>query len=271
MRASNCTCGKNHKNLMGQHKCIGKQIGKNAETRGNYDEIIGYGVGKNEYGGMTAIVRAVAILALFRDCLTAEYCEFDRKGRGSALNHDLYGYDPSQGVAVIQARQCIGTKYGKTSHKTYFLAGHNEITGSPFCHPVGSHAIRAAINAGANSIGVVIAAQKWMWEVTDAQLKISVRQGDLLLVPESKLPGDAVTVQAIGDNESSPRNCHMMTLAGSHVLHAAEIRKNGRIYALDPQLIHNKDQHAPVAVNGWASVRIAREAPAWDFAERKGD
>lgn len=246
MKSQNCTCGKNHRTLAAQHKCIGKQIGKNAERRGNYDEIIGY-----------ETVQARTIIALFRDCLTAEYCEFDRKGRGTALNHDLYGYDPAQGVAVIQARQCIGTKYGKSSHKTYFLCGHNEITGLSFVHPVGSHAIRAAINAGGNAVEVVKAAQRWMWEATPLQLSKSVRQGDLLLVPEKEPAGEYVG--------------EVMTIANSHQVTADEIKKNGRIYAKNPVLTHTKGQHETVAIDGWASVRIAREASAWDFAQRKGD
>jgi len=246
MKKQNCTCGKSHRTLPAQHKCIKKQIGKNVESRGNYDQVLNFGR-----------VRVATIISLFRDCLTAEYCDFDRKGRGTALNHDLYGYDPDQGVAVIQARQCIGTKYGKTTHKTYFLCGHNEITGASFVHPVGSHAIRAAINSGGNSVEVVKAAQRWMWQVTPAQLAKAVRQGDLLLVPEKEPAGEY--------------RGEIMTLAGSHQLSADEIRENGHVYAKNPVLHHTKNQHEPVAVSGWASVRVAREAAAWDFAQRQGD
>lgn len=246
MKIQNCICGKHHRTLPAQHKCLGKTINKQPEIRGDFDEILKIGP-----------VWPKTILALFRDCLTPEYCEFDRKGRGTALNHDLYGYDPSQGVAVVQARQCIGTKYGKTSHKTYFLCGHNEITGAAFVHPVGSHAIRAAINAGGNSVEVVFTAQRWMWEVTPKQLATAVRQGDLLLVPEKTPAGEY--------------RGEVMTLAGSHEIHADEIRENGMVYALNPRLIHTKNQHEPVTVTGWASVRVAREASAWNFAERKGD
>lgn len=247
-----CVCGKKHRTLVANHTCIGKLIGKHKEMRGNYDEIVRFGDTTT-----TCAVKPGQIIALFQDCLTEEYCNFDRKGRGSALNHDLYGYDPKQGVAVIQARQCIGNKYGKRSRKTYFLCGHNEITGSAFVHPVSSHAIRAAINAGADFVEVVKAAQRWMWEITPLQLAKSVRQGDLLLVPEKKPAGEY--------------RGEIMTLGGSHEVHASEIRENGRIYALNPRLIHTKGQHAPVAVEGWASVRIAREADAWDFAQRIGD
>lgn len=264
MKTQNCNCGKNHKTLTARHNCIAKQIGRNQEKRGTYDEILGYGsVSSSPDGkysasyGKSYVVNANTIVALFRDCLTEEYCEFDKKGRGSALNHDLYGYDPKQGVAVIQARQCIGTKYGKSSHKTYFLCGHNEITGSAFVHPVGSHAIRAAINAGGNAVEVVKAAQRWMWEITQAQLSKSVRQGDLLIVPEKAPSGEY--------------RGEVMVLAGSHEVQADEIRENGRVYALNPRLIHTKGQHHPVAVQGWASIRIAREASAWDFAQRRGD
>jgi hypothetical protein len=34
-------------------------------------------------------------------------------------------------------------------------------------------------------------------------------------------------------------------------------------------MVHAKNQHAPVELlDGWYSVRVAREADAWNFAER---
>jgi hypothetical protein len=97
-----------------------------------------------------------------------------------------------------------------------------------------------------------------MWQVTSKQLLSSVRQGDLLLVPEKGEPTGVSKGQ-------------VMTLAGSHEVHASDIRVNGRIYALNPRLIHKKGQHAPVAIDGWVSVRVARETDAWNFAIRLGD
>lgn len=252
-----CICGKKHKTSVKYHACLGDIIKKSCESRDIYEAITGW---KKKEGCEAQTLSAKTIIKNFKDCLDEEYVDFDRKGRGSSLNHDLYGYDPVQGVAVIQARQAFRERrnHFMATHKTYFLCGHNEITNEPFRHPISSSAIRGAIRSGADAAGVVAAAQKWMWEVTDKQLRVSVRQGDLLLVPERGEPQGNYMGQ-------------LMTLAGSHEVHASEIRKNGRIYARNPQLIHVKGQHAPIAIEGWASVRVARDAPAWNFATRIGD
>jgi hypothetical protein len=232
---------------------------KLAESRDIYEAIIGWKVMGGD-GKESFVLSAKSIKPLFADCLDPEYVAFDFKGRGDALNHDLYGYDPNQGVAVIQARHAFRQRknHFMSTHKTYFLCGRNEITGEPFRHPISSAAIRGAIRSGADAVGVVRAAQRWMWSVTDKQLSASIRQGDLLLVPE----------------RGEPKGYNMgqsMTLANSHEVHASEIRKNGRIYARNPQLVHTKGQHAPIAIEGWASVRVAQDAPAWNFAVRIGD
>ena len=60
-----------------------------------------------------------------------------------------------------------------------------------------------------------------------------------------------------------------LTVAESHRILADEIRLNGRCYAKNPTMVHAKNQHAPVELlDGWYSVRVAREADAWNFAER---
>lgn len=254
-------CKKAHRTKKSKHRCLIPIVLK-GEIRGHFDEIVHFGASTLEDHRKTCqYLQAKSVVNLFKDALDKEYVDFDRKGRGSSLNHDLYGYDASQGVAVIQGRQAYRThKNGYLStRKTYFLCGHNE-SGTPFRHPISSSAIRGSINAGANALGVVRAAQRWMWEVTEKQLSSGVRQGDLLLVPEFREPKGEHKGQA-------------MTLAESHEIHATEIIEgaNGRIYAKNPRIVHSKGQHAPIAVDGWASVRIGREASAWDFAERIGD
>lgn len=254
-------CKKIHRTKKASHRCLMPRVQK-GEIRGHFDEVVSFGTSNLENLSQTrSRIPARGVVHLFKESLDEEYVGFDRKGRGSSLNHDLYGYDASQGVAIIQSRQAYRThKNGYLStRKTYFLCGHNE-NGAPFRHPISSSAVRGAINAGANALGVVRAAQRWMWEVTDNQLSAGVRQGDLLLVPEHREPK--------GEHKGQ-----VMTLAESHEIHATEIIEgaNGRIYAKNPRIIHSKGQHAPIAVDGWASVRIGREASAWDFAERIGD
>ena len=232
------------------HREIGRAV---APVRvGAWDEIAGFGD-----------VCASRIIDLFRPALEEEYIDLDRKGRGSCLNHDLYAYDPGQGVAVIQARQYYkrsARHYGAT-RKTYFLCGRNEITGEYFRHPVSAHTVRAACRRSTDPTraDVVRAVQRWMWQVTEKQLSAAVRQGDILLVPER-------------EPKNAPSRGVSLTVAESHRILADEIRLNGRCYALNPTMVHAKGQHAPVEMlDGWYSIRVARTAHAWDFAERIGD
>lgn len=244
-------CGSVHKRREAYHKCYSKAIQGKKLTRGEYDEITGW-VGAD-----------IHVMKLFRDCREEDYVEFDRKGRGDSLNHDLYAYDPSQGVAVIQARHAF-RRYRNgylSTHKTYFLAGYNEITNQPFRHPVSAAAVRGAIRANPDdSVAVVRAIQKWMWGVTEKQLRNSLRQGDILLLPAREK--DALSADFIGTT---------YMVQETHEITADSVRMSGRIYALNPSLVHKKGQHAPVAMEGWASIRVAREVRAWDFAERLGD
>jgi len=254
--------GKKHRTWEAMHKSIAKEIKPYPVRRDYYDAIAGWGRQTNALYS-APVIRATAVICVFRECLEAEYIEFDVKGRGAALNHALYGYDPAQGVAVVQARQALRRrKFGYlTTHKTYFLVGRNEITGEYFRHPVSAHAVRAAIRKNPDPAAAVRAVQRWMWEVSEKQLAQAVRQGDILLVPEKRVPdwtgGDALY--------------HRLTVAESHEIRADEIRVNGRCYALNPTIVHTKGQHAPVAMEGWVSVRVARESDAWDFAVRVGD
>lgn len=241
---------KKHRKWSVVHAEIGKRI-KPAET-GRWGEIMCF-----------RRIMASVIVDLFRGALDAEYVELDDKQRGSCLNHDLYAYDPKQGVAIIQARQFYRrakNHYGAT-RKTYFLCGKNGITGEYFRHPIGAHAVRAACRKSTEKTraDVVFACQRWMWEVTAKQLEKSVRQGDILLVPE-KPPTSA---RPVGMS---------LTVAKSHKILGDEIRLNKKCYTLNPRIVHTKNQHAPVELfDGWRSIRVARTATAWDFAERIGD
>jgi|GEM_PF-3146011 len=250
----NPVTGQKHRKWSTLHHAIDKSLAGCKPYRDYYDAIQRWEPVPSE------IIHAGKIIALFLPALDDEYVDFDGKGRGSALNHDLYGYDPGQGVAVIQARQAFrrAARHYLNVRKTYFLVGRNELTGEYFRHPVGSHAVRAAIKADPDPAAVVRAVQRWMWEVTPRQLARSVRQGDVLLVPETRIPATESRGTAY-------------LVAESHQITADEIRVNGRIYALNPSIIHVKNQHAPVALTGWCSIRTARTADAWDFAARIGD
>jgi hypothetical protein len=209
------------------------------------------------------------VLSLFKDCLPETFVQFDRKGRGDAVNVDLYGYDPTEQIAVVQARHAFrrGAKHFMSVRKTYFLCGHNERTHDPFRHPVAAAAVHGALRhkdvAGSKIPGVELVRriQMWMWDVTLNQYIKSIRQGDVLVVPEPRIKW-----------MKDPTGPKTMTLADSHRVTADDVFEDaGKIYALNPHLDHVKDQHAPVQLQGWCSVRVARDVSAWNFAIRLGD
>lgn len=224
--------------------------------RGTYGELV-------QIGGPRSVA---AILDFLRPSLPARRVNFDKHQRGEAVNHDLYGWDDEDQVGVVQVRMAFRRyKQGFLStRKEYVLCGFNE-NGEPFRHPVGSAAIHGAIKAGGSPVDVVRAAQRWMWQVTAKQLDNSYRQGDVLIVPERKLPAGA-TVEEGAEAR----------LADTHrVLSDRIATLDGRLYAVLPQVVHTKGQHRPVQATflrgEWFSVRVARESPAWDFSARMGD
>ena len=204
------------------------------------------------------------ILAYVADALPARFSSWDSKKRGDSLSWDLYGWCPDEHVAVVQVR-LASRRYANgflTTRKDYVLCGYTE-DGNPFRHPVSSAAVRGAVRRGADPAGVVRAAQMWMWGVTEKQLAVSVRQGDVLLVPHRGEPRGENLVERGTEAR----------LAGTHVVRSERILSGGgRLYAYKPRVSHTKAQHADEWISiGWATVRVAQESPAWDYSVRLGD
>ena len=89
--------------------------------RGHYGEI---GGGTDELRRLVRAAREILDAAVKADKLDAEYCDVDRKHRGSALNYDLYDVVVTRGrvvSALFQARQTTCTKYGNSPVKDYVL------------------------------------------------------------------------------------------------------------------------------------------------------
>lgn len=227
-------------------------------TRGTYDQLL----------SISGPLSVAAIIASMKSCLPETFTDFDRKGRGDALNLDLYGYDPEERVAVIQVRMAFRrrAKHFMSVRKDYVLCGFNE-NGTPFRHPISAQAIRGAINAGAGPVETVRAAQRWMWGVTGKQLEEGRRQGDVLIVPERGEPKGEIFERGTE-----------ATLADTHIVVSERlVRVEGKrhLYAVKPVLQHIKGEHAdtraPMSDGKWFTVRVAETAPAWDYSVRLGD
>jgi hypothetical protein len=219
------------------------------------------------YNELIAIPKASlkVIKRIMDDCAKAEKvddhgswefgAEFDRKGRGSSLNWDVYGYRRDRHnrkmIAVIQIRQFSRARknYFPSIRKSYFLIGRNEDQ-SAFAHPIPSQTIHRAISKDASPGFVVEATQKWIFGV---DYKKVIRQGDLALIPLKR---------AIGDNIEGNHT----VLEDSHELYADQFKTNGSLYALNPKLVHIPGTHPTISATGWYKVVIGRRARFWDFA-----
>ena len=181
--------------------------------------------------------------------------EFDRKGRGYAINWDLYavGRDrhSKRTLAVIQIRKWekqYKNGYGST-RKSYFLLGRNE-DNTIFAHCVESRVIHAAIKADRD---VIKAVQSWIFGADYSKV---IRQGDLALIPVKSIKKDVCSV--VGTE------CSLA--GGSHLLTAEAILKNGNLYAKNPELHHVPGTHPDVSGEGWYKVVIGKRAAYWSFA-----
>lgn len=182
--------------------------------------------------------------------------DFDKKGRGSALNWDVYGYGKDKHtkrfMAVIQVRQYV--KHHKNWYpqirKSYFLLGRNE-DNSFFAHSVESRTIHAAIKKDAD---VVHAVQSWIFGYDYSKV---IRQGDLALIPSKKY-------QEL--REAEKVSTHKL-IEGSHNLFCDAIAyRHNNLYALNPYLQHIPLTHPDVEEQGWFKVVVGKRTDFYDFA-----
>lgn len=180
--------------------------------------------------------------------------DFDKKGRGSALNWDLYavGRDmhSKRLLIVVQIRQYVKARknYFPQIRKSYFLIGRNE-DNHAFAHAVESRVIHNAIEKGKD---VVKAVQDWIFGCDYHKV---IRQGDVAMIPVKRINPAAEVL----DGEK-----HL--IEGSHELAAMDIRKNGELYARNPILVHQPGTHPTVSGEGWYKIVVGKRASHWNFA-----
>lgn len=194
-------------------------------------------------------------------------CAFDNKGRGEAVNVDIYGmaFCGRQILGVVQVRRYAKThkNWWPSVRKNYFLVGRNE-TQTVFAHPIPSGAVHAAIRRDPSPESPVHAARAWIFEVPIAKLSTILRHGDVAAIPVRSLPrGERVPLEDMVEG---------VQVVDSHVLHGTEIVRVGqRLYARNPLLRHTKGQHANVSGEGWYRVQVGLRADYWRFASPTAD
>ncbi len=184
--------------------------------------------------------------------------DFDKKGRGSALNWDLYGIGrdihSKVRLIVIQVRQYVKRRknYWPDVRKSYFLIGRNEDK-TVFAHPVQSKTVHAAIDSNKD---VVKACQDWIFQADYAKVK---RHGDVAAIPARKPRGTEVgaTQILIQPQDGS---------AGHWLETERIVTSENCIYAYNIHLKHMPGTHPDVIAPGWHRIVVGRRGNFYDFA-----
>lgn len=188
-----------------------------------------------------------------------EGIESNKRGRGESINVDLYSFDETRGMALVQVRQCrFGGKYNKV-RKDYYLLGTNE-NGNVFAHPVDVRASGRVIGSDPTA-GITLALSR-IWNCREKDLDFIVRNGDVAFVYVGTLPADA---QLCEINAITIRESH-------HVqgLHDGKIYRtpDGTYYVAGRAKIeHGPGQHPTARVKGgvWR-VQEGIRARVWGFS-----
>lgn len=189
--------------------------------------------------------------------------ESDSRGRGTAINVDLYGYDKNLNLIVVQVRQAVfrPDRYTRV-RKNYLLVGRNEETDRVFTHPIDSPArSKTALASPEATVAYVLSK---IWDCRPEDIAEIHRQGDIAFIPVRSIPKTARKVEG----PIILRETHRIT--GDEIYH--QPHTDTYYVAKRGHAAHTKRQHAPVTVrNGFFRVQAGNRARLWDFTERVGD
>jgi hypothetical protein len=184
----------------------------------------------------------------------------NRKGRGTAINADVYGYDKTQQLVVIQVRECRfrAGRFNKI-RKDYYLLGYVE-DGSVFAHPVESPARSKRAMASPEACVSWVLAKVWDCKVDD--------------LPEIRRQGDIAFVPALLPPTATPLSVHTVVVCQTHRIEADRIYLDGDTYYVSrrARAVHTKGEHPPVQVrHGYFRVQPGIRASVWGFTAPVGD
>lgn len=228
--------------------------------RGSFSEIKTHTLNKNTLKQVTKLFNEAASSPKIDEHGNWEFgASFDTKGRGSALNWDLYGigrdYHSKRLLIVVQIRQYVKARknYYPQIRKSYFLIGRNE-DNTAFAHPINSRVIHAAIAAEKD---VVRACQNWIFGHDYAKI---YRQGDVCLVPVS-------SKNAITKAQPIALQKFKVDAEGSHLCECEETRQNSSLYVKNPSLFHLPKTHPDfVGLPDWYKIVHGRRGSFYNFA-----
>jgi hypothetical protein len=191
----------------------------------------------------------------------------NKRGGYECHSVDVYGYDTSRTLAVLQLRRAYRKKdgYWPEVSKVYTLAGIDD--GQLFSHPLVSSPRRNRALDTLTPADTVRWAESKIFGVAVDKLNQIVRQGDIAIVPVKSIPSYA------RDNPVAVSN---LVLRGSH-----HVQVDGSLFEFDgsyylegmAEIVHTKAQHKAVAVGEgrWKIVQGARGKDAWWSDSELGD
>lgn len=187
--------------------------------------------------------------------------ESDKKMRGTSINTAVYGYDETQGLTVVQIRQCHFRpgRYSKV-RKDYYLLGRVE-SGKIFAHGIDSPLRSKLCLADPQyCVDYVLAA---IWGCKINELTDIIRQGDIALVPVSGIPTSAVDM-----------NGEAQIIRDTHKIEGKIWKDNdGTLYcARGAKIIHTKREHRQIkAKAGFYRIQPGNRAVLWGFTHPTAD
>ena len=195
-----------------------------------------------------------------------------KRGGYESRNIDVYGYDVSRNLAVVQLRRAWKKKeswYTEVS-KVYALVGKDD--GQIFSHPLTSSPRRNPNLADMSPEEVVRWAESKIFGVPVNKLHTIIRQGDIALVPVRGIPSAAKPssdyLQPSGVHEFTVRDSHRVIVDGD-----LYIDPDGRQYVDGTvEVVHVKDEHRPVSGTGKFRLVVGqRAADPWWIDAAMGD
>lgn len=192
-----------------------------------------------------------------------------RSGGYESRNIDVYGYDVTRNLSVIQIRRAWKKKASWFTQvsKVYALVGIDE--GQIFSHPLASSPRRNPHLAEMSPEAVVEWAESKIFGVAVNKLHTIIRQGDIAMIPTRGIPKDAIPLDKEKYLHDGVYRCH---LRSSHhvIIDGVASTLDGVLYAEGAiEITHAKDEHKPVSATGKFKIVLGEigDSPWWLDAE----
>lgn len=213
---------------------------------------------RGQYGQLTSVPKTIKPLVrkLVGSVIgfKSGFEELNKKGGFEAHNWDIYGYDATRKLVVLQFRHVYKRKesWYTQVQKQYVLAGIDE--GQPFFHILPSSPLQMKGLKESTPQEVVRWCESKIFGVRIDTLKNIVRQGDVAFVPVLRIPRDAERVTGT------------VTYRESHKLSGDVFEDDGQYYVSGTATLdHIPGQHSQRTVSGTYRVVTGERGSRWHW------